>query len=124
MKFTTQFDQDNGICTVCVTGKHKRPDDSVKLQKFARDFGQKNNCYYFLFDMTQAEIVGSLLDAYTTGTVPEDEGMNQVKQRIALVYSGEISNEEKFLENVSVNRGYNVRVFNQIEKAKEWLNPP
>ena len=121
MKHTTEFDTESGICTVFVTGILKRPDDSIKLQRFAREFGSKNNCNLFLFDLRKAEINGSLLDTYTAATVPEDVDKSQVKQKIALVYNDKITEEEKFLENVAVNRGYNLRVFNQLEEAMKWL---
>ena len=120
MKYVTEYDADTGICTVTVTGRHRRPDDSVELQQYAREFGSKNDCSRFLVDMTQAEIVGSTMDAYKTGTVPGDTDNKQGMQRVALVYAGDIR-EHKFLENVAVNRGYQVRVFDRIDIATEWL---
>ena len=120
MKYTTQYNSDLGICTVTVTGKHKRPDDSVLLQQFARDFGKEHGCSRFLFDMTQAKIIGTTLDTLQTGTVPADTDNKQESQQIALVYARDLD-EHKFLENVAVNRGYNVQVFDQIEKAICWL---
>ena len=120
MKYTTQYDSDHGICTVSVTGKHKRPGDSVLLQQFARDFGKEHGCNRFLFDMTQAKIVGTTLDTLQAGTVPADTDKKQESQQIALVYARDLD-EHKFLENVAVNRGYNVRIFDHIEKAMDWL---
>ena len=122
MKYTTQFDEGSGICTICVTGEHKRPEDSLALQQFARDFGDERGCDLFLFDMTKAEITGGTMATFQTGTVPTDPDHKQVKQKIALVYSGNMA-DPKFMEDVAVNRGYLLRVFNEIDKAIEWLGP-
>lgn len=57
VEFTTEFDEARDICIVRAMGPHKRPDDSLVLQKFARDIGDKRGCQRFLFDMTQARII-------------------------------------------------------------------
>ena len=121
MKFTSEFDKALGICAVRVTGRHTRPDDSLILQRFTREFGEERGCRKFLFDMTQATISGGTMGAFQTGTVPLDPDRRQTEQRIALVYSGEMADHE-FMENVAVNRGYEVRVFDAIDKAILWLN--
>lgn len=120
MKYTSKYDETSGICSVRVTGKHKRPKDSLTLQQFAWDFGGERNCQRFLFDMTQAEIIGGTMDTFEAGTIPTDPDHMQVKKKIALAYSGDMT-DHKFMENVAVNRGYNLRVFDQIDKALEWL---
>ncbi len=122
MKYTHQFDEDSGICTIRVTGQHERPKDSLVLQQFARDYGEERGCQKFLFDMTQAEIIGGTFDIYGTGTVPVDPDHKQLTQKIALLYSGDMT-EHRFMETVAVNRGYQLRVFDKIESAIEWLKP-
>ena len=77
MEYTTEFDEAEGICTVHVTGRLKRPEDSLILQQLARDMGDKQGCQRFLFDMTQAEIIASKLDTFKTGTVPLDSDHKQ-----------------------------------------------
>jgi hypothetical protein len=120
MKYTYHFDEASGICTVHVTGKHRRPEDSMTLQQFARSFGDEHGCRRFLFDMTKAEIVGGTGDTFKTGTVPGDKNHKQTMQKISLVYSGDLA-DHKFMENVAVNRGYQLRVFDRLDKAIEWL---
>jgi len=120
MEYTTEFNETDGICTVRVTGIHKRPDDSVILQQFARDFGDERGCQRFLFDMTQADIVGGTTNTYLVGTVPVDPDRRQTRQKISLVYSGSIT-IHKFMETVAVNRGYQLRVFDRMDNAVEWL---
>ena len=122
MEYTTEFDEASGICIVRVTGVHRRPDDSIVLQQFAREFGKDRGCFRFLFDMTQAEIIGGFMDTFDTATVPTDPDRKQTEQRIALVYSGDLS-DHKFMEVVALSRGYRLRVFDQIDRAIEWLKP-
>ena len=122
MEFTTEFDEAKGICVVRATGRHKRPDDSLVLQKLARDIGDERGCQRFLFDMTQAQIIAETVDTFHTGTVPVDVDRKQARQRIALVYAGNLS-DHKFVETVALNRGYQLRVFDKMEEALEWLRP-
>jgi len=122
MEYTTEFDEANEIYMVRVTGRHKRPEDSLVLQQLAQKVGDEQECQRFLFDMTQAEIIGGTMDTFETGTVPVDPNHKQARQRIALVYAGNLS-EHKFMENVAVNRGYQLRVFDRMDEALEWLRP-
>ena len=120
MKHTIEFDEANEICFVHVTGNHKRPEDSLVLQKLARDIGDTRGFRRFLFDMAQANIISEDTDTYEVGTVPADSDRSQLQQKIALVYSDDIS-EHKFLETIAVNRGYQLRIFNKMNEAIEWL---
>lgn len=120
MEYHHDHDQDSGICTVYVSGDHKRPDDSIILQEFARDFGREHGCIRFLFDMTNAVITGEFMDTFKVGTVPRDAEYEQIKQKTALLYSS-LDDEIKFMEDVAVNRGYQLKVFDQREEAINWL---
>lgn len=125
MKFTHVFDESSGVCTITVTGDVKRPDDSQILQQFAFEFDKKKGCRKFMFDMTKAEITGGIMEAYNTGTFQADTNHKQIWQKMALVYA-EVTDEHKFMETVAVNRGYNIRVFDQfdVDTAIRWLTTP
>ena len=120
MDYTTEFDETSGICIVKVTGQHKRPQDSMVLQQLARKISEQLGCHKFLFDMRESEIIADALDTYETGKVPGDLDHTQLRQKVALVYSGDLSTH-KFLEDVAVNRGYQLRVFGNMDAALEWL---
>lgn len=122
MEYISQYDENSGICTVRVKGRHQRPKDSLVLQQFARVFGEEHGCKKFLFDMRQTEIIGGTMDIYETGTVPIDRDHKQHSQKIALLYAGDLS-DHKFMEYVAANRGYQVRVFDSGDNAIEWLSP-
>jgi len=59
------------------------------------------------------------MEIYNIGTASDDEGFER-DFSIALVYSGNMADHE-FMENVVVNRGYNLRVFEDIEETISWL---
>jgi hypothetical protein len=122
MKYTTEFDGVNGICIIRVKGKLRRPDDSITLQKFVRNFYIEQGCCRFLIDMRQAQIIGGKEDTFSIGTIPVDTDlkMKTTPHKVALVYSSTNVNEI-FLENVAVSRGYNIKVFTKIDKAIEWF---
>ena len=120
MNYTVDFDEISGICTLRITGQHKRPQDSMILQQFTRDFSEEHDCKLFILDMTQAEFIGGTMDIFKAGTFPDDKNHRQISHKYALIYS-EILDDHRFLENVSVNRGYQVRLFTDIDEAIEWL---
>ncbi len=122
MEYTTEFDEVNKICIISVTGQHRRPDDSIAIQKFVRDYHNEKGCNRFLIDMRKAQIIGGETDTFSIGTVPvdTDQKMKKTPHKVALVYSS-TNVSEIFLEKVAVHRGYNLKVFSKIDKAIEWF---
>jgi len=121
MEYTTEYDEENNICTVQVTGKVKRPDDSYTLQQFARDFGKSHNCKRFLFNMSKSQISGEPTDGVLIGMVPVDKDASQRDYRVALVYADHIT-DHKLIQTIAEARGYSVIVFTNEKLALEWLN--
>ena len=72
MKYTTEFDEVNKICIISVKGKLHRPDDSITLQEFVRDYHNEKGYCRFLIDMRQAQIISGTTDTFLIGTVPVD----------------------------------------------------
>jgi len=120
MTFKTRFNKKDGVCTVQVDGKINRPNDSLALQKFAREFGAENDCRLFLFDMRNTVRTGGIMEAFEVASVPADHDRSQANHKIALLYK-EVSSHDKFMETVAFTRGYTVRVFNNENEAKTWL---
>ena len=122
MEYTIEFDGVNEVCIIHVKGEHHRPDDSITIQKFVRDFHNENGCRRFLIDMRKARIVSGKSDTFSIGTVPVDTNkrMKKTPHKVAIVYASTNVNEI-FLEHVAVRRGYNIKVFTKIDKATEWI---
>ena len=120
MEYKHTYDDQTGICTINVTGECRRPDDSMELQQFARSFRKENGCGRFLFDMTESHVIGVNMDMYKVAVEPANQNFDRDDFRVAMLYSGDIS-EQKFMETVLVNRGYDFKIFNNIGKAHYWL---
>jgi hypothetical protein len=120
MEYTIEHDKKNGVCVIRVFGSHKRPQDSQELLKIAGAFAGKHECSRFLFDMREVTVVGSTLDAYNTVIGHEEFGIRK-SFRIAAVYPT-VTEDNKFMENVGVNRGaVAFQVFDDIDAAHEWI---
>ena len=122
MEYTAEYDKINSICIVYVSGKHRRPLDSIILQKFVSDFNKSTYCNRFLIDYIKAKIITTTLDSFKAGTMPYDTDRRMVGIKIALLFTGEMT-DHKFMEDVAYNRGYQVKVFDDREQAMAWLIP-
>jgi hypothetical protein len=122
MKYTSEFDSINSICRVCVNGIIHGPKDADELKQFARDFFVVHGCRYFLFDMKQTDIVLGTMGAFYTGA-PQGEMAESLRPFKVAAVVQEITEDLSLFEDVAVNRGFNVHVFDDIDKAVEWLRP-
>ena len=113
MEFTTEDRE--GYCIVRVVGEHRRPDDSLVILRHTQEISEERGRRRWLIDLTGADTVGGTMGAYEAGTMPLDP-----KQRVALVFSGNLR-DHKFMEDVAVNRGYQLRVFDDCDVALAWL---
>ena len=112
----------NSICRVCVSGTIHAPKDAEELKQFARDFFAEHGCCYYLFDMKQAEIVIGTMGAFDTGATQGEMAQSLRPFKVAVVVQ-KITEYLSLFENVVVNRGFDVKVFDDIDKAIEWLKP-
>ena len=120
MKYTSAFDSANSICRVCVSGTINAPKDADELKLLARDLFAEHGCRHFLFDMKQADIVIGAMGAFDTGA-PQGEMAQSLRPFKVAAVVKEITEHLSFFENVAVNRGFDLQVFDDIDKAIEWL---
>lgn len=74
-----------------------------------------------LVDDRAVTSIPSFEDLYQFGSTFLDSGF-PLFIRIAHVVNGETLSDNEFLETVAVNRGANVKTFQDIDAAIEWLN--
>ena len=70
--------------------------------------------------MRQAEIGTTTKDSFITSSIPlqyEDE-LKQAK--LAYLYADDLENH-KFLEYLAIKKGYNTCIFNDYDRAINWL---
>ena len=123
MKYTYLLNTENNYCSVIVTGDYKRPHDAFELQTFSKYYEIETNCSKFLYDFREANIIGDIMETYEVGLMILDPQRKQINQLVATVYNNSNSNLNKhYLEKVAVKEGYQFKVFDDIELAKEWLS--
>jgi hypothetical protein len=120
MKYTSELDSNNGICKVNVTGDFHRPVDSNELKRFAIEFYNNHGCHLFLFDLRQAEVLSGTISAYRASKTRAAVTKHLRKFRAAFVRR-ELTEGDFFYENLSVNRGFQLRAFDSVEMAEWWL---
>jgi hypothetical protein len=52
---------------------------------------------------------------------PRDEVAKSLRDIKTAFVRRELSNDDRFYENVAFNRGFQLHAFNSVEKAVEWL---
>lgn len=92
------------------------------MQRLMCELHEEYKCRHFLFDLTNAVVVASTMETFDAGSeAPKMESTIRLF-RLAIVYS-KLTENERFFENVAVNRGYQLRVFDNMDRAIEWLRP-
>ena len=120
MEHSIEIDDSSGICLIRASGTIRRPQDSFTLMQRAGEAAKEHGTPRILFDLRQAEVIGTALGAYETVVDPEKHGLSR-NFRIAVVYSV-ITEDERFMENVGDNRGAAAfRVFDDIDAARKWI---
>ncbi|PHS06471.1 MAG: hypothetical protein COA78_14255 [Blastopirellula sp.] len=119
MDYTAEIDREKNLYTICVTGDYERPKDAIALQKATNELREKHEINRFLIDYREARITGGTMDAYDSA-MAANQTMIPFKFKLAFVYRGDMS-VPKFMEDVVVNMGYQLRVFDDIDLAKKWL---
>ena len=91
------------------------------------DIGQacaENNCFLCLSDYRDVTLKLSTLDIYSIPQILSDKlasmGLPANKVKRAVVIAKDIRDFE-FFETVTINRGQNIKLFQDIDEAKKWL---
>lgn len=120
MKYSYELDNVENICNVIVSGSYRRDEDSATMKQFVCDFYEKTGCRMFFFDMTAASITSNTLASYEAGNPPEEIAKTLRRHRTAVLLT-EITDDDRFFETVARNRGFNFQLFDEYNKAIEWL---
>ena len=120
MKLSAELDREENILAIHVRGEYRRPDDGFEAQRFVVDSYSEYGCRRVLLDLTDATVIPGTMPAFETAHPNPDMAAELLKFSFAAVYR-EITEDERFFENVAVNRGLRIRVFDELEEALEWL---
>ena len=120
MELSTELDKERHILVVHVRGEYRRPHDGFEAQRFVISSYAEYGCRRILLDLTQATVVAGTMSTLETANPHPDVAKELRNFSFAAVYA-EITADERFFEDAAVNRGLNVRVFDRMEPAVEWL---
>ena len=121
MAWEHRYLPESRILVVTVTGLVTRPLWERQLRASLEE-AVHNACYRFFVDYRQADVKLGLIDLYERPATYEVVGMPR-SARIALMFRPGAKDTE-FIQTVTANRGYSVRIFENQEEAIAWLTRP
>ena len=108
------------LVQINVTGTVHRPQDSLRLQEISDTLFAQHDIHRHLFDFLEADIVSDDSSSYDAGAAPAIKGYEHKDRRVALLYR-EITAQDRMMERVLNEYGYEVKLFNDRRDALEWL---
>ena len=121
METSIKYDQEQGICIVRVIGTITDRDDVREFFGPAKPILEEHDSRKILFDIRDAEIVSSTVETFYTASEPHTWGWR--REYLAAVVYNKITEDARFLETVGLNRGIQIKIFDDIDKAFAWLSP-
>ncbi len=122
MQFTHEFEKDNSLCIVRVSGEYVRTRDSATLKRFAYQCLVETGCFRFLVDQTNVCICSTPMQTFQAA-IPDTEFASAFKRLRVAVLRSQITEDDRFFETVAFNRGYELRFFTDRCEALQWLQP-
>ena len=118
MSYSLRHDQDDNCLVLTFDGKVTL--DVIKeVAPEVAKLSEETGCRLLLNDMSKATIAMSMMDVFSSPRVMDESKVSRTMKR-ALVVPPDFA-DAHFLETVTRNRGHDLMVFQEIEKAREWL---
>lgn len=95
------------------------PDTARQASLKARDLAEQTGAKKFLVNMKDATDLFRTLERYKYASSMQQRSC-QHNERFALVFPDGHA-ERQFAEDVAVNRGFNLRTFESVDGAVQWL---
>ena len=119
MEYHTEFNPRDGIVETTVEGDIDSLDD---VQRFAADVAEmtrKCDCHHVLHDLRRTVVKLSTSDIFTAEEIVKRVGLAGPVKRALVI--GSLHRDGQFYETVLLNRGHFVKLFTDLESAREWL---
>jgi hypothetical protein len=121
MPWTVNFLEDRKVVETKFTGDLE-PIEVRDAVVASLDIATKNDTYLYLADCTRLKESGSLLDIYELGKFIETLAPDRkIKEAVIIPKTNRAVGDLKFYETLTVNRGFNVRLFEEREEGLQWL---
>jgi hypothetical protein len=118
ISFTTRAEGDTLF--VKASGFDENLDDVKNFSMAVIEATRKNGAQRVLSDEREVEYRIGTFDTYDLGKFLSENVPSPL--RIATVCNPSFISDATFFEDVVVNRGATLRIFTDVDKAKEWLN--
>lgn len=121
MKYKVYYDADDD----CVYGEIQGQVDFETISDFAKEVAEQTssrNCMRFLSDLRQAALNLLPFQIFDIPDIVDDAGLDPLCRRALLVTPD--FQEYVFFETTSYNRGQPVKIFKDLDQAREWLAMP
>ena len=123
MPHTIIYNSESHVIEMTVQGELTMK-EAKEITLEASKIAKEQNCFVYFSDYREATVKLSTLEVYELPKIISDilasSGLNVHKFKRAFVVARDLKVYE-FFENVTVNRGQNVRVFYDVDEAKRWL---
>ncbi len=118
MPLDIHYEQEHDCIVVKMTGG-LTADLLTEYGKEISLVASKHNCKRLLNDFREVKLNLSAMEIFDAPKILEATGIDSTWKR-ATVVSGNLE-DFHFFETVSINRGYNVKIFIDMKEAIDWL---
>jgi hypothetical protein len=118
MRFDLSYDEVNDIIIGNLTGNYHAP----TFKSFSLEMAliaQKHNCYNLLTNVIKLDIKPTMFETFFIPEITNEAGIQRTVKRAVLLDCTFIDYE--FLKTVETNNGHNIKMFETMDKAIEWL---
>ncbi len=121
MPWSANYNHEHNLVELIYKGK-VTPVDLQDALLAAVKLANENNSILFLADCSEMEGGHSVVDLYGLISLYESVGLHlKMKEALLLPSMKSPKEDVKFYETACLNKGFNVKVFSQKEKALTWL---
>jgi len=122
MSYDLKIEKKDDFLWVTATGRERTLEIILAMERDILQACVENKVTLVLLDIRPLEGLREMMEAYD---IP-DKYFPKMKDpsvitRIVIVDRKESKRNNNFFENVAVNRGFNLRIFSDSDKAVEWL---
>ena len=124
MAYSVTFNEESGFIHAIYEGDL----DMAGITGMMHDVGleiRAHDCYLVLSDYSKAKMAISIADLYEMPKLilkrSKEMGVSAYKIKRALIIPPAAYENFRFFENVSLNNSQTVKIFTDVNQAKEWL---
>ena len=120
MPYAIVYDPDTAIITTTITGT-LNAEEAYAVSVLTQQTAAQYSCKRFLTDMRETIFLLPAGEGHQHTTSLADRGYERT-DRMAVVHAPQDSDRFQLMETAAQNRGWNYRVFTDIEEAVAWLS--